>query len=337
MLCQILRNCQCNWLQASYSAPRTFASSIVFPEKFCFARIRLDPLGGQVLRHGCLSMMVRDSHSLLRTWWSAVIKSQKCSRSGHDCTSTCSARSDCYLRLQADITISVVRECENTRCLPEPDSTFVRRSIGSSWNHLEVSWLPCSGFRQGSVEVSSSTKFSLNSWSHQAIHAIYLFVLFRILHVYFCFRFLWFHAAGLPEALHSYFHFFLALDFRCICFHQKRKPVMKMIFHVSSGKRLSPLSMERELGIAFSLTGNVSQSSAVIRFHFLEFTWIFHRIHLFLHMLRLWSESLNCLVIFFYLLHWNLFYSLFLSSLDFSHFVHIGDLSISENLLLLRQ
>ena len=33
-LYQILRNFPCKWLHASYSAPRTFASSFVFPEKF---------------------------------------------------------------------------------------------------------------------------------------------------------------------------------------------------------------------------------------------------------------------------------------------------------------
>ena len=32
------RNCRCKWLQVSYSAPRTFASSFVFPEKFLFCK-----------------------------------------------------------------------------------------------------------------------------------------------------------------------------------------------------------------------------------------------------------------------------------------------------------
>ena len=50
-------------------------------------------------------------------------------------------------------------------CLPEPRSTFARGSIGSSWNNLEVSCFPCSGFPQNSVEVLSSTKFPLNSSS----------------------------------------------------------------------------------------------------------------------------------------------------------------------------
>ena len=50
-LCRIPRNCQCKWLLVAYSAPRTFGS-------FCFARTRLDPLGGQILHYDCISMIV---------------------------------------------------------------------------------------------------------------------------------------------------------------------------------------------------------------------------------------------------------------------------------------
>ena len=49
--------------------------------------------------------------------------------------------------------------------------------------------------------------------ANQAIHAKNLFALLRAPHFYLGFRFLWIHAAGLFEALHSYFHFFLVLDF----------------------------------------------------------------------------------------------------------------------------
>ena len=35
-LCQIPRNCRCKWLLVSSSAPRTFVSSFLFPEKFWF-------------------------------------------------------------------------------------------------------------------------------------------------------------------------------------------------------------------------------------------------------------------------------------------------------------
>ena len=59
------------------------------------------------------------------------------------------------------------------------------------------------------VEVLSSTKVSRNSCSH----TIDLFVHLGVLHFYFRFRFLLVYA----EALQSYFHFFLVLDFWCIC------------------------------------------------------------------------------------------------------------------------
>ena len=39
-------------LQELLQAPLCFLRS------FCFAQIRLDPLGGQVLHHGCISMIV---------------------------------------------------------------------------------------------------------------------------------------------------------------------------------------------------------------------------------------------------------------------------------------
>ena len=58
-LCQIPTNCRCKWLQASYLAPWTFASSFVFPEKFLFCTDTTGSIGWP-----------------MRTLWSAVIKSQ---------------------------------------------------------------------------------------------------------------------------------------------------------------------------------------------------------------------------------------------------------------------
>ena len=45
----------------------------------------------------------------------------------------------------------------------------------------------------------------------------------------FCFRFLEVYAAGLTEALHSYFHFFQLQDFRCLCRCQIQNPAMMML------------------------------------------------------------------------------------------------------------
>ena len=52
----------------------------------------------------------------------------------------------------------------------------------------------------------------------------------------------------------------------------------------------------------------------------LNISRIIHRIHMFLHLLQLGSEMLNCLVIFSSLLNWDLLYSLFLRSLSISPF-----------------
>ena len=41
-LCQILRNCLCEWLLVSSSAPRTFVSSFLFPEKFWFCTDKVE-------------------------------------------------------------------------------------------------------------------------------------------------------------------------------------------------------------------------------------------------------------------------------------------------------
>ena len=54
-------------------------------------------------------------------------------RSGHDCTSTSSARSPRYFRLEADIAIWVLRKVRvDTMLTPEPVSPVARDSIGSS-------------------------------------------------------------------------------------------------------------------------------------------------------------------------------------------------------------
>ena len=86
-------------------------------------------------------------------------------RSGHDCTSTSSARSPRYFHLRADIAIWVLRKVRVDTVLTEPGSTFPRDSIGNSWEELEVSRYPGSGFRRGPKRLRSSTKFSLNSCS----------------------------------------------------------------------------------------------------------------------------------------------------------------------------
>ena len=138
-LCQIPKNCRCKRLLVSSSAPRTFVGSFAIPAKFLFCT-------GKNWFHCAYRWLFRDSHRSLRTFVIRCDQVTKMFRSGHDCTNTSSARRPCYLRLQANITIWVLRKVRVYTVLTEPSSTFARDSIGSSWDDLEVSWLPCSEF-----------------------------------------------------------------------------------------------------------------------------------------------------------------------------------------------
>ena len=79
------------------------------------------------------------------------------------------------------------------------------------WKYLDP------GAPRGSEGLLSSTKFSLNSCSSRASHA----KIALLLRVCPSFLFLFSVSVGLccrfTVAPHSYFHFFLVLDFRCIC------------------------------------------------------------------------------------------------------------------------
>ena len=79
-------------------------------EVFCFARIRLDPLSGQVLHHDCISMIVSRFTLFTKNFMVCCYQVTELFRSRHDCTSEFSARSSCYFGSQADVAISVLRE-----------------------------------------------------------------------------------------------------------------------------------------------------------------------------------------------------------------------------------
>ena len=109
--------------------------------------------------------LFRDLLSSLRTLWSAVIKSRKCSALGTTVPVRLLQEALVVFLFKPISQIGSIGKCVFALCLSEPGSTFARGSIGNSWEELEVSRLPCSGFPQGTVEVLSSTIFSLNSWS----------------------------------------------------------------------------------------------------------------------------------------------------------------------------
>ena len=132
--------------------------SLGFLWSFCFAWIRLEPLGGHVLHHDCISMFFRDSQPSLRTLWSAVIKSPKFSARG----TTLPIR-----LLHGALVILVLWQISQFRSLGTwvltlwlPKSSLLI-GVGSK----ETSWeeLACESLRSGTL---SSTRFSLNSCSH---------------------------------------------------------------------------------------------------------------------------------------------------------------------------
>ena len=92
------------WLQELLRAPLCFLRS------FCFARIRLDPLGGQVLHHDCKSMIVSRFTFFTKNFVISCNQTTKmfCTRYGS--VSASSARVPCNFGPLADLAISVCRE-----------------------------------------------------------------------------------------------------------------------------------------------------------------------------------------------------------------------------------
>ena len=83
---------------------------LCFLRSFCFTRIRLNPLGGQVLHHDCISVIV--SRFAIVTEDLVICCNQIttifCTRYGSAIAS--SARGPCNFRPLADLAISVFRE-----------------------------------------------------------------------------------------------------------------------------------------------------------------------------------------------------------------------------------
>ena len=81
-----------------------------FPRSFCFARIRLDPLGGQVLHHDCTSVIVSRFTTFTDNFVIGCNQIIKIFCTRFDSTNTSSARSPCDFGSLADLTISVFWE-----------------------------------------------------------------------------------------------------------------------------------------------------------------------------------------------------------------------------------
>ena len=83
---------------------------LCFLRSYCFARIRLDPLGGQVLHHDCMSMIVSRFTSFTKNFVICCYQITKifCTRYGSAIAS--SARGPCNFGPFTDLAISVFRE-----------------------------------------------------------------------------------------------------------------------------------------------------------------------------------------------------------------------------------
>ena len=91
-------------LQELLQAPLCFLRS------FCFARIRLDPLGGQVLQHGCISVIVSRFAIVTEDLVICCYQVTNIFCTRFDCTNASSARSPSDFGPVADLAISVFRE-----------------------------------------------------------------------------------------------------------------------------------------------------------------------------------------------------------------------------------
>ena len=106
-LCRIPRIVSVNDFRLPIRLQELLQAPLCFLRRFCFARIRLDPLGGQVLHHDCISTIVSRITTFTENCATRGCQSPKMFLFGHDCTNTSSARSPCYFRPQADLAISV--------------------------------------------------------------------------------------------------------------------------------------------------------------------------------------------------------------------------------------
>ena len=89
-----------------------------FLRSFCFARIRLDPLGGQVLHHDCISMIVSRFTIFTENFVICCCQVTKIFCTKYDSANASSARSPCDFGPLAGLAISVLGKWILTLSLP---------------------------------------------------------------------------------------------------------------------------------------------------------------------------------------------------------------------------
>ena len=91
------------WLQELLQA------SLCFLRSFCFARIRLDPLGGQVLHHDCILMILSRFTTFTENFVICCYQVTKIYSSRYGSTIVSSAQGPCNFGPLTDPTVSVFR------------------------------------------------------------------------------------------------------------------------------------------------------------------------------------------------------------------------------------
>ena len=104
-----------NWLQELLQAP------LCFLRNFCFARIRLDPLGGQVLHHDCISVIVSRFTVVTQNFVICCYQVTKIFSTRYGSANASSARCPCNFCPLADPAMSVFGELRKKHCAyPNP-------------------------------------------------------------------------------------------------------------------------------------------------------------------------------------------------------------------------
>ena len=142
------------WLPELLQAPLCFLRS------FCFARIWLDPLGGQVLHHDCISMIVSTFTTFTENFVICCYQVTKFFCTWYGSANASSARGPCIFGPLTDLAISVFREVSVNTVFTQIHIVGVGSKDGS-WEELA-----CESLRSGTL---SSTSFSLNSCSHSGM------------------------------------------------------------------------------------------------------------------------------------------------------------------------
>ena len=103
-------------------------ASLCFLRSCCFARIRLDPLGGQVLHHDCISMIVSRFTTFTENFVICCNQITNIFCTKYDSANTSSARGPCDFGPLTGLTLSVFRE-------------VLVGSKDNSWEELACDWL----------------------------------------------------------------------------------------------------------------------------------------------------------------------------------------------------